>query len=205
MPDIPATHPATLPLADGKLVFWERAPLPVDDARLFERLQAETAWRQEEIVLFGKRHLQPRMLAWYGDPGASYRYSGVDHEPLRWTPLLSRLRACVEEMSGHPYNSVLLNLYRDHRDSMGMHADDEPELGPEPVIASLSLGETRTLVMRHRHDKAVPGLKLPLTSGSLLVMAGDTQRNWKHGINKLRQPCGPRINLTFRQILPDGG
>lgn len=203
MSDIAESDPVTLPATDAQLTFWEHVALPGGETVVFEQLLEETAWRQEDIVLFGKRHMQPRLLAWHGDPGARYRYSGVDHEPLPWTPLLSSLRGSVEAVSGHSYNSVLLNLYRDHRDSMGMHADDEPELGPEPVIASLSLGETRTLILRHRHDKSVPGLKVPLTSGSLLVMAGETQRNWKHGINKLRRPCGPRINLTFRHILPD--
>ena len=122
-------------------------------------------------------------------------------EPRAWTPLLLDLKARVESLADASFNSVLLNYYRDHNDAMGMHADDEPELGPTPVIASLSFGETRTLRFKHRHDTQLATVKLPLTSGSLLVMRGDTQRNWKHGINRQTRACGPRVNLTFRRIL----
>ncbi len=101
---------------------------------------------------------------------------------------------------GSSFNSVLLNYYRDGRDSMGLHADDEPELGPEPVIASLSLGATRNLYFRHRRCKELATVNVPLPSRSLLVMRGETQRNWKHGIRKVARPCGPRVNLTFRHI-----
>jgi alkylated DNA repair dioxygenase AlkB len=100
---------------------------------------------------------------------------------------------------------VLLNYYRDHRDSMGMHSDDEPELGPRPAIASVSLGHQRTFILKHRTRKELERVTLPLESGSLLLMKGDTQRHWKHGIDKERRPCGPRINLTFRQILRKTG
>ena len=168
---------------------------------LLDALIAETPWRQERISLFGKSHLQPRLVAWYGDPDASYRYSGLTLEPLPWTVQLQALKSRVESLAGASFNSVLLNYYRDQDDAMGLHADDEPELGPQPVIASLSLGETRTLVFKHRHDRAIKPVKIPLSSGSLLIMQGDTQANWKHGINRQAAPCGPRVNLTFRRIL----
>ncbi|MEE4191881.1 MAG: alpha-ketoglutarate-dependent dioxygenase AlkB [Halieaceae bacterium] len=173
---------------------------PSADACLAALIE-ETPWRQDPITLFGKTVMQPRLHAWYGDEGAHYAYSGLALAPLPWTPLLSALKSQVEAACGHDFNSVLLNYYRDHRDSMGMHADDEPELGPEPVIASLSLGEQRPLRFKHRHDREVESVKLPLAHGSLLLMAGQTQRNWHHGMAKQARPCGPRVNLTFRKIL----
>lgn len=173
----------------------------LDTAPLLEALIAETPWQAEDITLFGKTHPQPRLVAWYGDPGTAYTYSGIRHEPLPWTAQLTSLKAKVEACCEQSFNSVLLNYYRNGRDSMGMHADDETELGPEPVIASLSLGEQRKLRFRHKRDKSVPGIDLPLPSGSLLVMRGATQQNWKHGLNKLARACGPRVNLTFRHIV----
>jgi alkylated DNA repair dioxygenase AlkB len=155
---------------------------------------------QEDITVFGKTHPQPRLVAWHGDPGASYTYSGIHHEPVPWTPLLQGLREKVEDISQHHFNSVLLNYYRDGRDSMGLHADDEPELGRDPVIASLSLGEQRSLYFRHRSRRDLDNLNLSLPDGSLLIMSGATQENWKHGMRKLSRHCGPRVNLTFRLI-----
>jgi alkylated DNA repair dioxygenase AlkB len=110
------------------------------------------------------------------------------------------LHSSVESASGESFNSVLLNYYRDHRDSMGFHSDDERELGPRPTIASLSLGEERTFILKSKADKSLRPVRLKLNSGSLLVMKGDTQTNWKHAIHKETRPCGPRINLTFRYI-----
>jgi alkylated DNA repair dioxygenase AlkB len=118
--------------------------------------------------------------------------------PLPFTPLQLQLKQAVEQATGRHFNSVLLNYYRDERDSMGFHADDEKELGPEPAIASLSFGAPRTFILKHR--RLPRQLKLALGDGSLLLMAGALQSHWVHGINKERQPCGPRINLTFRKI-----
>jgi alkylated DNA repair dioxygenase AlkB len=191
-----------LALPGGELVLYRTPHLGADPHALFDELHQALAWREESISLFGKRYLQPRLLAWYGDADARYRYSGVVHDPLPWLPQLADLRARLQDLTGASFNSVLANLYRDHRDSMGLHADDEPELGPRPVIASLSLGEERVFRLRHRHDSSVKPLRLPLPSGSLLVMRGDTQRNWKHEIPKRTKPCGPRINLTFRLVRP---
>jgi alkylated DNA repair dioxygenase AlkB len=157
-------------------------------------------WRAETINLFGKEYQQPRLAAWFGDPDARYTYSGLSLNPLPWTDLLSRLRARVEALAGAPFNSVLLNYYRDQRDSMGMHSDDEPELGSNPIIASVSLGEQRTFVMKHKFRKELKPVHLPLDHGSLLLMKGATQHHWKHGVNKVTHPCGPRVNLTFRRI-----
>lgn len=181
---------------DGKLYYQGALPLPLPPGELLDRLVAETAWRAETVTVFGRRHLQPRLTAWHGDK--AYRYSGLTLMPQPWTALLSRVRAAVEQASGTRFNSVLLNYYRNERDSMGMHADDEPELGLQPVIASLSLGAVRTFTLRHRRTRQV--LRLPLASGSLLVMAGDLQANWLHGLAKSSRPLGPRLNLTFRNI-----
>jgi len=165
------------------------------------RLIVEVPWRQENIVVWGKTYLQPRLIAWYGDPGCSYTYSGITLNPLPWNPQLLELKDLVESASGSSFNSVLLNYYRDQRDSMGLHSDDEPELGARPILASLSLGQERTLTFKHKVRKDVSPIKIRLESGSLLLMKGDTQRCWKHGIEKESRPCGPRINLTFRQIV----
>lgn len=192
----PSTTLTPIPVEDGELAFLPQLALPLPNAEILRRLIDETAWRAETIVVYGKRHLQPRLSAWHGD--AAYSYSGLQLEPLPFSPLLQTIRAAVEQATGRRFNSVLLNYYRNERDSMGMHADDEPELGPEPAIASVSFGATRAFVLRHRHSKRT--LKLDLTDGSLLLMAGRFQKQWLHGINKTSRPIGPRINLTFRYI-----
>ena len=194
------THGCRLPVPDADISYAERVLLPLPQQTLLDRLIAEIRWRRETIWMWGKTYLQPRLIAWYGDPGATYTYSGLQLEPLPWTPLLADVKATVERLADAPFNSVLLNYYRDHRDSMGLHSDDEAELGARPVIASLSLGAERTLILKHRGDRTRRQVRLPLAGGSLLLMRGDTQRNWKHGINKETQPCRPRVNLTFRRI-----
>ena len=193
------SDPASLqpiPIEDGELALLPQLPLPISNADILARLLVETAWRSETVVVYGKRHVQPRLTAWHGE--ASYTYSGLRLAPLPMTPLLAQLRAAVEAATGHRYNSVLLNYYRDGADSMGMHSDDEPELGPAPAIASLSYGATRSFVLRHKRSKRT--LKLDLSDGNLLLMAGAMQQNWLHGINKTARQTGPRLNLTFRYV-----
>lgn len=185
-----------IPVEDGELAWLAQLELGLPNAEVLARLIAETAWRAETITLWGKQHAQPRLSAWYGD--ARYSYSGLTLDPLPFTPLQLRIKAAVEAATGRPFNSVLLNYYRNERDSMGMHSDDEPELGPEPAIASVSFGATRSFILKHRRSKQT--LRLPLGDGSLLLMSGPTQENWTHGINKQTRPCGPRVNLTFRYI-----
>jgi len=198
-PAVPVPVCFDLGLADGEARLWPAAFGPEDASRLFEALRVGIRWRQEEIVIFGQRRRVPRLVAWHGDPGASYRYSGTDHHPEPWTPDLERLRARVRELGGAEFNAVLLNLYRDGRDGMGWHADDEPELGRDPVIASVSLGASRRFCLRHRRRKDLK-LDLELPHGSVLVMAGPTQHHWVHALPKTRRPVGERINLTFRRI-----
>jgi alkylated DNA repair dioxygenase AlkB len=188
----------TMPFADVSL--WPALVTGSEQDDCLAELIEQTPWRQDSITLFGKTHLQPRLAAWYGDEGAAYTYSGLTLQPLPWTPLLLSLKQRVEDLCASRFNSVLLNYYRDHRDAMGMHADDEPELGRRPDIASLSLGEVRTLVFKHKRDKSLNPVRVPLPPGSLLLMRGETQAHWKHGINRQARPCGPRVNLTFRRI-----
>ncbi len=193
-------EPCSIELPDADICYWPSIDLGASNEFILQQLIEQVPWRSEVITLWGKQHQQPRLTAWFGDPGASYTYSGLSLEPLPWTDLLSSIRSRVEALSQASFNSVLLNYYRDHRDSMGMHSDDEPELGRNPVIASVSLGEQRTLVLKHRFKKELKPVHMSLHSGSLLLMQGATQHFWKHGINKLSLPCGPRVNLTFRRI-----
>jgi len=191
--------PTTLPLDGGDLAIWYRLDLGRPYADLLTHLLDTTPWRQEQITVYGKPYLQPRLSAWHGD--VSYRYSGIQLAPMPWTTELLDIKSRVEAQSGQRFNSVLLNYYRDQNDSMGMHSDDERELGPQPVIASLSLGETRDLRLRHKTNRQLKTIRLPLPSGSLLLMQGDTQRNWRHGIARQKLPCGARINMTFRRVI----
>ncbi len=193
-------EPRCIDIPDADIRYWPRIDLGAQPDFVLHELIEQTPWRSEVMTLWGKQYPQPRLTAWFGDPGASYTYSGLSLEPLPWTDMLSNIRRRIEALADATFNSVLLNYYRDHRDSMGMHSDDEPELRANPTIASVSLGEQRTLVLKHRIRKELKPVHLPLDSGSLLLMKGATQHNWKHGINKISRPCGPRVNLTFRRI-----
>jgi alkylated DNA repair dioxygenase AlkB len=193
-----------IPIADGEVYYLHKLELGRDDDAVFDRLIADVPWRQESILVWGRMYLQPRLVAWYGDRGSDYTYSGITLTPLPWTDLLLEIKRTIETVTGASFNSVLLNYYRDNRDSMGFHSDDEPELGLRPVIASLSLGEERTLILKHKLNKLAKPVRLKLASGSLLLMKGEMQRYWSHGIAKESRQCGPRINLTFRRIVSPG-
>ncbi|MEQ1636810.1 MAG: alpha-ketoglutarate-dependent dioxygenase AlkB [Methylococcales bacterium] len=184
---------------DGEL-YWHRqfySPQQADE--LFTQLNATCAWQAEEVLVYGKWHKVPRLMCWYGDEAAYYRYSGVNHQPLPWTPELLDIKEKVQQKCQCEFNSVLLNLYRDGQDSMGYHADDEKELGENPLIASLSFGAERLFKLQHKHRKI--SLDFMLGHGDLLVMAGTMQRHWRHTLPKTKQPKTPRINLTLRQVL----
>ena len=189
-----------LPLEGAEVLLLRQFDLPRPTSVLLAELIRETPWRSEEVTVWGKKYLQPRLIAWYGDEGRNYTYSGISMNPLPWSQTLSELRALVESKCNEVFNSVLLNYYRDGRDSMGYHSDDEPELGPRPTIASLSLGQSRLFAFKRKGRSDASLVNIELTSGSLLLMKGDTQRNWKHGIAKSSRPLGPRVNLTFRRI-----
>lgn len=167
---------------------------------IFDRLLTETKWQQREMNMYGKKVLQPRLTAWYGDPDRTYMYSGIRNKPLPWTDVLRELKRRIEDCTDSRFNSVLLNYYRDNSDSMGFHSDDEKELGKDPTIASLSFGDTRRFIFKHKTRKELPTVAVALTDGSVMLMKGSTQRHWKHAINRESRPCGPRINLTFRRV-----
>jgi len=188
-----------LAIDDGELLLIPQAfPLGIVSS-LFVQLREQTRWSQDEIYIAGRRRQIPRLQAWYGDTKAHYSYSGLSMKPLPWTPVLLEIKQAAEALTGATFNSVLLNLYRNGQDSMGWHSDDEPELGPEPVIASVSFGATRDFALRHKHQKTHK-MKLSLPSGSLLLMSGRLQQCWQHRVPKTCLPVGERINLTFRLI-----
>lgn len=191
--------PLQLPNAELELHAQWLAPATAD--QWLAELSAHTPWQQPQMHIYGRQLPVPRLVAWYGDAEASYRYSGLTHQPLSWTPLLAQIRAQVEQAVGQPLNGVLLNYYRDGQDSMGWHSDDEAELGANPLIASLNLGGTRRFDLRRKGGNRIEH-SLPLQHGSLLVMRGPTQHHWQHQVAKTRSPCAPRLNLTFRLIKP---
>lgn len=167
---------------------------------LFASLREEIRWETHRIRLFGRELDSPRLSCWIGDEGAAYSYSGARFQPYSWpAALLPVRRRLANELDG-TFNSVLANRYRDGCDYMGWHSDNESALGPYPLIASLSLGATRRFVFKHRHEPSRK-LELELPHGSLLVMGGDTQRNYKHALPRTARPVGERINLTFRRIV----
>lgn len=176
--------------------------LPRDDAdALLATLMGDIAWETHRIRLFGREVDSPRLSCWIGDADAVYRYSGTRFEPHPWTPELQALRARLQRETGARFNSVLANLYRDGRDAMGWHSDDEPELGARPLIASVSLGGERRFLLKHRRQPQ-HRLALPLPHGSLLLMGGDTQRDYRHALPRTARPVAARINLTFRLVQP---
>lgn len=166
--------------------------------RYLQQLWDELEWMQKKIVIFGRRRLQPRLIAWYGDSSAKYGYSGLSLSPLSWHPGLLEIRQLLEEFTSSGFNSVLANAYRDGNDSMGWHRDDESELGPTPLIASVSLGEERRFLVRE-NGKRSSGITLG--HGSLLIMQGSFQRRFSHSLPKTRRDIGLRINLTYRRVL----
>ena len=173
---------------------------------LMDRLLADIPWESHRLRLFGREVAAPRLSCWIGDPGAAYAYSGTRFEPQPWPASLAVWRPRIEQACGGRFDSVLANLYRDGNDSMGWHSDDEPELGARPLIASLSLGAERRFRFRRRRARGEPAcaddtLELRLPHGSLLRMAGDTQRTYRHDLPKMRAVAAPRINLTFRRIV----
>jgi alkylated DNA repair dioxygenase AlkB len=191
-----------LPLPRAEVLLDPAFLLPEAAENLLAELTATIPWRQEPIQLFGKQVMQPRLTAWHGDPAAHYAYSGLALSPQPWTPALQQLRAQVEAAARAPFNSVLLNFYRTGQDSMGWHADDEPELGPAPVIASVSLGAVRRFRLRPRYPQQLvhEPVSLELPAGSLLLMRGPTQQHWQHAVPKTTAALGPRLNLTFRLV-----
>lgn len=194
---------------------WELLSLPSASVRiwrgwlddiaaqsLYDHLVTSLQWEQPTLTIAGKKHPIPRLQAWYGNAEAVYRYSGTTFVPVPWTVELSDIRQRLEEVCGAPFNSVLANWYRHGSDSMGFHADNEPELGPRPVIASLTLGGARRFVLKPYRGMNAESLSINLGNGDLLEMSGETQHFWRHGVPKTTKVVDPRINLTFRHIEP---
>ena len=165
----------------------------------FNQLRKQINWEQEALFLFGKKVQVPRLVAWYADKGITYTYSGRRHDPLCWTKTLKDLKLKIESYVSCSFNSVLCNLYRSGQDSMGWHSDDEAELGEAPVIASVSLGACRSFLFKNKKSKQTG--KLVLEPGSLLLMFGNCQQEWKHALPKTQKKVGERINLTFRHVI----
>jgi alkylated DNA repair dioxygenase AlkB len=190
-----------LALAGADLALWaDWLPQAEADALCAELLDA-IPWETHVIRMFGREVASPRLSCWIGDAGASYVYSRTRFEPRLWPSALAALRPRLEQACGATFNSVLANLYRDGRDAMGWHSDDEPELGPAPVIASLSLGAPRRFAFRRKSSRGPAVLELELPHGSLLRMGGATQQLYQHALPRTARVLAPRINLTFRQIL----
>ena len=190
--------PIQLDMPDADLKYYPNFIAASEAAILMQALHQSLDWRQEQITLYGKTFDVPRLQAWYGDKSARYQYSNLSLCPLPWNSVLLALKHKCENASNSHFNSVLANLYRHGQDGMGRHADNEPELGQQPVIASLSFGEERNLDFYHNATKNK--VRLPLHNGSLLVMSGDTQKYWQHSVAKTKKTLAQRINLTFRYI-----
>jgi alkylated DNA repair dioxygenase AlkB len=171
---------------------------PEECHSFYTSLRDEIPWRQEQVTVFGKTHQVPRLCQWFGEPGKSYLWSGVEMSPLPWTSRISEIRERVEEKTQRRFNSVLLNYYRDGKDTVGWHSDDEPELGSEPFIASVSFGTLRDFYLRDKITQEK--IELSLKNGSLLSMWGNSQQRWEHSLPRRLRIKEGRINLTFRTI-----
>jgi alkylated DNA repair dioxygenase AlkB len=194
------SEPIRFNVTDAEIVYYPHFFDVMQSDLLFQELLQTIPWQQDDIKVFGKVHAQPRLTALYGNDGKSYSYSNIKMQPHSWNPILHELKQKVEAVSATDFTTVLLNLYRDGKDSNGWHADNEKELGINPVIASLSFGAERYFHLQHNTDKNQK-IKILLEHGSLLVMKGTTQHFWKHQIPKTAKPIGSRINLTFRSII----
>lgn len=189
----------TIDMQDGELIYDANFLSSSDADNLLHRLTEEVDWRQDRIRLFGKEHPIPRLQCFQGDPGISYLYSNLKLDTESWHPALKQLKNDLVEPCGTMFNAVLLNLYRNGQDSMGWHSDDEPELGQNPTIASISLGESRRFLLRRKDDHKIKR-EIVLEHGSLLIMRGTLQHFWQHSVPRTQKPRQPRINLTFRHV-----
>lgn len=188
---------------DGGVVeYTPRFFSSTESENFFRTLMTELAWRQDEITLYGKTHLVPRLQAWYGAPTTNYAYSGIALRPLPMTATLETIKKSVQAATGEEFNCVLANLYRTGSDYAAYHSDDERELGRNPTIASVSFGASRKFRLKHKFDKGMATTDIDLEDGSLLLMKGATQHNYKHMLVKTAKPVHERINLTFRYISP---
>jgi alkylated DNA repair dioxygenase AlkB len=193
------SEPIILHLPDAEIIYYPHFFKKKEADVIFAQLINDIPWQQDDIRVYGKIHPQPRLTALFGNEGKPYSYSNIKMQPHPWTMLLQKIKSYVESFTDTNFTTVLLNQYRDGKDGNGWHADNEKELGTNPVIASLSFGTERVFQLKHN---SISGLKqnILLEHGSLLLMKGTTQHFWKHQIPKTAKPIGPRINLTFRVI-----
>jgi alkylated DNA repair dioxygenase AlkB len=186
---------------DADIELYENFYPEAEASIIMKKIIEETNWRQDTIKIYGKNYPVPRLTALYGDNNKPYTYSGITMQPNSWSPTLHAVKLIVENLAQTTFTSVLINYYRNGKDSMGWHRDNEKELGTNPVIASVSFGQTRPFHMRHKFNKDIKKIVLPLTHGSILIMKGKTQHYWEHQVPKSIKITEPRINLTFRKIV----
>lgn len=184
----------------GTAIYFGPILNPLEAEQYFKTLLDTLDWKQDEVIIFGKRHLTRRKTAWHGDKAFLYTYSNTTKKAQSWTPELMELRERVQKIAQTSFNSCLLNLYHSGEEGMSWHSDNEKELGPRPVIASLSLGAERKFSLKHRETKTT--VSVNLENGSLLLMKDAIQENWLHSLPKTKKVLEPRINLTFRNIIP---
>ena len=193
------SEPVVLDLPDAEIIYYPKFFDKEQSDLIYTELLQDIAWQQDNITIFGKTHPQPRLTALYGNEGKPYSYSNIKMQPHPWNSLLQKIKYYIEETTGCQFTTVLLNQYRDGKDSNGWHADNEKELGVNPIIASLSFGSERVFQLKHNTINEAKK-SIVLEHGSLLLMKGSTQHFWKHQIPKTAKPIGTRINLTFRSI-----
>lgn len=192
-------EPIPLNLPDADITYFPNFLETSDASRFLKNFKADIPWQQDDITVFGKTYQQPRLTALFAENQNNYSYSNIVMRPYPFTPALLEVKTKLEKWTEVHFTTCLMNLYRHGKDSNGWHADDEKELGPNPIIASISLGEERFFHLRHKSNKALKH-KLLLEHGSLLLMKGETQHFWQHQIPKTIKPIKERINLTFRII-----
>jgi alkylated DNA repair dioxygenase AlkB len=185
---------------DGRAEYFHHFCDADESDHLYRCLLSSLLWEADEIKMFGNLVKTARKVAWVGDPDCTYTYSGVQKMPQAWTNELLQIKHKLEQFTGHTYNSCLLNLYHSGAEGMGWHSDDERELDSATPIASVSLGARRKFAFRHKKDKAT--ISVFLEHGSVLIMHPPIQEHWHHSLLKTKIDIGPRINLTFRKILP---
>ena len=188
----------TFNLTDAEIEYYPDFFSSDKGNELFLKLQNEIPWQQDNITVYGKTHAQPRLTALFGNEGKPYGYSNIVMQPHHWSPLIVFIKEEVEKICNENFTTVLLNLYRNGQDSNGLHADNEKELGRNPIIASISFGAER--IFQLKHNTLELKQNIVLQHGSLLIMKGTTQHFWKHQIPKTKKEIEPRINLTFRII-----
>jgi len=185
---------------DGTVIYYGKVISHAEALYYFDKLMETIEWKNDEAVIFGKHIITKRKAAWYGDSGFLYTYSGTTKKALEWTPELLAIKKLVEEITGTTFNSCLLNLYHNGDEGMAWHSDDESSLGKDTTIASVSFGAERKFSLKHKMEKTT--VSVMLENGSLLVMKDTTQTNWLHSLPKTKTVTRPRINLTFRTMLP---